>query len=98
LYVQRVKVSPPPSIIGIAGDIGGGVAAGAANDIGLAAAEDANEGGVKAVSLAAGRNDAVPAIEVGRAGGDGATGGGITGPGGRGGAKALCSNMSSRNQ
>lgn len=92
--LHRVKVSPPPFIVCIAGDIGGGVATGAANDIGLAAADDASEGGVNVVSLEAGRNDPVPPIDVGRAGGAGATGGVITGAGGRGGANALCNDIS----
>lgn len=88
LYIHLVKVSPLPFIEGNAGDIGGGV--GAANDIGLAAADDASEGGEKVVSLDAGRNEPVPDIDIGLAGGAGAMGGVMAAAGGRGGAKALC--------
>ena len=91
MYIHLVDVSPvPPFIAGMAGDIGGGVGA-AVNDMGLvAAADEASEGGEKVVSLDAGRNELVPDIDVGRAGGAGAMGGAIAGAGGRGGAKALC--------
>ena len=88
-YIHLVRFSPLPFAEGIAGDIGGGV--GAANDIGLAVADDASEGGEKVVSLDAGRNEPVPDIDVGLAGGVGAMGGAIpAAAGGRGGAKALC--------
>lgn len=58
--------------------------AGAANDVGLAV--DASDGGLKVVSLGAGRNDPAD-MDVGRAGGGGGTG---ADTGGRGGARDLC--------
>lgn len=68
LHLHLANCSWLPLLIGTAGDIGGG--AGAANDIGLAV--EANEGGVKVVSLGEGRKDP-PDMEVGRAGGGGGT-------------------------